>query len=68
MELGPRDRLSQAFWHEERNGRTITAMERLMASSRSATDLKTPDTPSRDGGEKAFDRVQDSLRGKFLLF
>ena len=24
MELGPRDRLSQAFWHEERNGRTIT--------------------------------------------
>jgi fumarate reductase flavoprotein subunit len=24
MELGPRDRLSQAFWHEERAGRTIT--------------------------------------------
>jgi fumarate reductase flavoprotein subunit len=24
MELGPRDRLSQAFWHEERNGRTVT--------------------------------------------
>jgi fumarate reductase flavoprotein subunit len=24
MELGPRDRLSQAFWHEERKGRTIT--------------------------------------------
>jgi fumarate reductase flavoprotein subunit len=23
MELGPRDRLSQAFWHEEQNGRTI---------------------------------------------
>ena len=23
MELGPRDRISQAFWHEERNGRTI---------------------------------------------
>jgi len=23
MELGPRDRLSQAFWHEERQGRTI---------------------------------------------
>ncbi len=23
MELGPRDRLSQAFWHEERNGRTL---------------------------------------------
>jgi fumarate reductase flavoprotein subunit len=23
MELGPRDRLSQAFWHEERKGRTI---------------------------------------------
>ena len=23
MELGPRDRLSQAFWHEQRNGRTI---------------------------------------------
>lgn len=23
MELGPRDRLSQAFWHEERAGRTI---------------------------------------------
>jgi fumarate reductase flavoprotein subunit len=24
MELGPRDRLSQAFWHEERKGRTVT--------------------------------------------
>ncbi|RMF15061.1 MAG: FAD-binding protein, partial [Gammaproteobacteria bacterium] len=24
MELGPRDRLSQAFWHERRKGRTIT--------------------------------------------
>jgi len=24
MELGPRDRISQAFWHEERKGRTIT--------------------------------------------
>jgi len=24
MELGPRDRLSQAFWHEERKGRTIS--------------------------------------------
>ena len=23
MELGPRDRLSQAFWHEERRGRTL---------------------------------------------
>ncbi len=23
MELGPRDRLCQAFWHEEQNGRTI---------------------------------------------
>lgn len=23
MELGPRDRLSQAFWHEDRQGRTI---------------------------------------------
>jgi len=23
MELGPRDRLSQAFWHEDRKGRTI---------------------------------------------
>jgi succinate dehydrogenase flavoprotein subunit len=23
MELGPRDRLSQAFWHEQQNGRTI---------------------------------------------
>ena len=27
-----------------------------------------PDTPSRDGGEKAFDRVQDALHTKFLLF
>jgi fumarate reductase flavoprotein subunit len=24
MELGPRDRLSQAFWHEEKKGRTVT--------------------------------------------
>lgn len=24
MELGPRDKLSQAFWHEQRKGRTIT--------------------------------------------
>jgi fumarate reductase flavoprotein subunit len=24
MELGPRDRISQAFWHEERKGRTIS--------------------------------------------
>jgi succinate dehydrogenase flavoprotein subunit len=24
MELGPRDRLSQAFWHEQQKGRTIT--------------------------------------------
>jgi fumarate reductase flavoprotein subunit len=25
MELGPRDRLSQAFWHEQRKGRTISS-------------------------------------------
>ena len=25
MELGPRDRLSQAFWHEQQRGRTITS-------------------------------------------
>jgi fumarate reductase flavoprotein subunit len=25
MELGPRDRLSQAFWHEQRKGRTIAS-------------------------------------------
>ncbi len=24
MELGPRDRLSQAYWHEKRKGRTVT--------------------------------------------
>ena len=24
MELGPRDRLSQAFWHEQRKGRTVS--------------------------------------------
>src|SRR6185503_8816928 len=24
MELGPRDRLSQAFWHEEQKGRTVS--------------------------------------------
>ena len=24
MELGPRDRLSQAFWHEQRKGHTVT--------------------------------------------
>ena len=24
MELGPRDRISQAFWHEQRKGRTVT--------------------------------------------
>jgi len=24
MELGPRDRLSQAFWHEQKNGKTIS--------------------------------------------
>jgi len=24
MELGPRDRLSQAYWHEEQKGRTVT--------------------------------------------
>jgi fumarate reductase flavoprotein subunit len=24
MELGPRDRLSQAFWHEQQKGRTVT--------------------------------------------
>ena len=23
MELGPRDRLSQAFWHEKQKGRTV---------------------------------------------
>lgn len=27
MELGPRDRLSQAFWHEDRAGRTITTAQ-----------------------------------------
>ncbi len=26
MELGPRDRLSQAFWHEQQKGRTIEGM------------------------------------------
>ena len=25
MELGPRDRLSQAFWHEQQKGRTVTS-------------------------------------------
>jgi len=25
MELGPRDRLSQAYWHEKQNGRTISS-------------------------------------------
>ena len=25
MELGPRDRLSQAFWHEQKKGRTISS-------------------------------------------
>ena len=27
MELGPRDRLSQAFWHEQQKGRTISTAE-----------------------------------------
>jgi fumarate reductase flavoprotein subunit len=27
MELGPRDRLSQAFWHEERKGRTVATAQ-----------------------------------------
>jgi fumarate reductase flavoprotein subunit len=27
MELGPRDRLSQAFWHEQKKGRTIETMQ-----------------------------------------
>jgi fumarate reductase flavoprotein subunit len=27
MELGPRDRLSQAFWHEEQKGRTIATTQ-----------------------------------------
>jgi len=27
MELGPRDRLSQAFWHEEQKGRTISTAQ-----------------------------------------
>jgi fumarate reductase flavoprotein subunit len=26
MELGPRDRLSQAFWHEEKKGRTVQSI------------------------------------------
>jgi fumarate reductase flavoprotein subunit len=26
MELGPRDRLSQAFWHEQRRGRTLATL------------------------------------------
>jgi fumarate reductase flavoprotein subunit len=34
MELGPRDRLSQAFWHEQRKGRTVTT-----ASGESAVNL-----------------------------
>src|SRR5450631_534663 len=27
MELGPRDRLSQAFWHEQRKGRTVATAQ-----------------------------------------
>ena len=27
MELGPRDRLCQAFWHEEQSGRTIATAQ-----------------------------------------
>lgn len=27
MELGPRDRLSQAFWHEKRKGRTVSTAQ-----------------------------------------
>ena len=36
MELGPRDRISQAFWHEERKGRTISTPARRGRASRPA--------------------------------
>ena len=36
MELGPRDRLSQAFWHEERKGRTVDDAGGRSGLSRSA--------------------------------
>ena len=36
MELGPRDRISQAFWHEERKGRTISTPHGAGRASRHA--------------------------------
>ena len=36
MELGPRDRLSQAFWHEERKGRTVGTPRRPGGAARPA--------------------------------
>ncbi len=36
MELGPRDRLSQAFWHEEQKGRTIDGAARRGGAPRPA--------------------------------
>jgi fumarate reductase flavoprotein subunit len=32
MELGPRDRLSQAFWHEQKKGRTIETAPRCFST------------------------------------
>ena len=49
MELGPRDRLSQAYWHEKQKGRTIAGSQgevvhldvRHLGEKRGACDLRT---------------------------
>ena len=56
MELGPRDRLSQAFWHEQQKGRTIkTPLRRCGAPrhppSRRKEDQRAPADGARAGAE-----------------
>ena len=43
MELGPRDRLSQAFWHEEQKGRTVATPHGQRGLARSAPPRRRED-------------------------
>jgi fumarate reductase flavoprotein subunit len=60
MELGPRDKVSQAFWHEWRKGNTISYAARRCGLSRPAS----PGREETAGTSAVHLRTGESLRGR----
>ena len=53
MELGPRDRLSQAFWHEQQKGRTIRTPHGDVRASRHPPSRREEDRRAPADGARA---------------